>query len=326
MIRWAGGLVAVGVLRGGCDGSSVSPPVIEGEGTVGGVVYLDFDGSEALNGSDEPMEGIGVRVTLPGSGQVLAADTSDAAGEFLMEEIAAGTIEVGVDPGILGDTLLAVPLDSTRFTLRSGSVLAIALGVTYPQLSLPEVREAETGIPVFTQGVALNSRGQAPSGAVHVEGEGVALRILVPPSVQVAPGDSLRIQGRVTTDLGQPALQAGRVVRVVPLSRDLIPRSPSMGDAAAGADGLDAALVEFTSGTVVTVTTVAEGYHMTITDGQDTLLVRLRTEQGFFQGGILPGSSVRRLRGLMLPDPATGTWALVPRTTADVLLGLPAVP
>lgn len=322
MIRRTGTLMFLGFLAGACDGDSVAPPVIEGKGTVGGVVYLDFDGSGALNGPDQAMEGIGVRVTLPGSGQVVAADTSDGGGEFLMEGIPAGTIEVGADPASLGDTLLVVPQDSTRYTLRAGAVVVVALGVTYPELSLTEVRLAEPGIPVFTQGVVLNSRGQAPGGAVHVEGDGVALRVLVPPAVQVLVGDSVRIFGRVTEDLGQPALAEGRMLRVVPGARDATYRTPTMGEAKAGADNLDAALVEFTEVTVLNQTTVPEGVHLTVTDGADTLLVRLRTEQGSFQPDIPKKPlTIIRLRGLLLPDPATGEWALVPRIPDDVRWG-----
>jgi hypothetical protein len=51
--------------------------------------------------------------------------------------------------------------------------------------------------------------------------------------------------------------------------------------------------------------------------------VRLRSEQGFFQGGIPEGAQVLRLVGLLVHDPASATWALVPRSTTDVRLGPP---
>jgi hypothetical protein len=309
-----------------CAEGTVDPPVIDATSVVTGIVYLDFDGNEALGGVDEPVEGVRVRVTLPGSGQELAADTTDEAGEFLMEEIPVGSVEVGIDPTILGDTLLAVPLDSTRFTLGAGSALGVALGVTYPQLTLSEVREGEAGTPVFTQGVVLNSRGQSPGGAVHVEDDTVALRVLVPPAVQVLVGDSVRIQGRIGTDLGQPALLEGRMLRVVPGARDVQPRTPTVGEARTGAGGLDAALVEFTSGAVASFETVSEGYLMRVTDEVDTLDVRLRTEQGFFQGGVPEGAQVLRLLGLLVPDPTSGDWTLVPRSPTDVRLGPPPAP
>lgn len=317
------GVTAAILLLAGCDGSSVEPPLIQGTGTVEGVVYLDFDASGTLSGLDQPVDGAIVRAILPGSGEVLGTDTTGADGAFLMEEVAVGSIQVEVAPASLGDTLLAVPLDSARYTLPAGSTLAIALGVTYPELTLPEVRGADPGIPVFTRGVVLNSRGQAPGGAVHVEGGGVAIRILAPPSVQVLQGDSVRIGGRVDTDLGQPVLVDPRVLRVEPLARDLVPRTPTMGAAASGANGLDAAFVEFTSGTVVGQVTVSEGFHVTVTDGADTLLVRLRTAQGFFQSGIPAGAEIISLKGLLVADPDTGTWGLVPRTTQDVVLRAP---
>jgi hypothetical protein len=307
----------------GCAEGAVNPPVIDATSVVEGVVYLDFDGDASLGSSDDAIEGVRVRVVLPGSGQVVAADTTDPDGEFLMEGVPVGTVEVGVDPEALGDTLLMVPMDSIRFTLGAETALSVALGVTYPQLSLAEAREAEAGTSIFTQGVVLNSRGQAPGGAVHVEGAGVALRVLVPPAVQVLVGDSVRIQGRVGTDLGQPVLLDGRMLRVVPGARDVEPRAPTLGEARTGANGLDAALVEFTSGTVQTFETVAEGFLMRVVAGADTLDVRLRSEQGFFQGGIPEGAQVLRLVGLLVHDPASATWALVPRSTTDVRLGPP---
>lgn len=324
---WLSGQVAVGLLLLGvaaCESGTANPPVIDGVASVGGVVYLDIDGSESLTGTDEPVEGARVRVTLPASGTEVAADTTDDAGEFLMEEIPVGTVEVELDSVTLGDTLLAVPVDSARFTLGAEQTLGIALGVTYPQLSLAEVRTAAAGIPIFTQGVVLNPRGQAPGGAVHVVGDSVALRVLVPPAVLAAIGDSVRIQGRVGTDLGQPALLDARIFRIVPGARDVDPLTPSMGEAAAAGDhGLDAALVEFTSGSVVSEETVPEGFLLIVTDGTDTLQVRLRTSQGFINGGIPSGAQILRLVGLLVPNAGEDTWSLVPRNTLDVRLGPP---
>ncbi|MDT8340072.1 MAG: carboxypeptidase-like regulatory domain-containing protein [Longimicrobiales bacterium] len=306
-----------------CDGNSVSPPVIDATGAVGGVVFLDFDGNERLSGPDTPLEGVPVRVILPGSGRVLAVDTTDAQGSFRIEDVPAGTIEVSVTPEALGDTLLALPLDSARFTLPAGGTAAVALGLTFPELSLAEVRAAEAGTPVFTRAAALNSRGQSPGGAIHVEGDGVALRVLVPPAFQAAPGDSLRIEGRVGVNLGQPALLDARLLRLVPGARDIEPRTPTMGEAASGVDGLDAALVLFTAGTVGQATTVPDGFELTATDGVDSLRVRLRFEQGFFQVLLPDGAEILRLTGLLVPDPIEEAWSLVPRSPADVSFGPP---
>lgn len=316
-------LLAAAVFVAACSEGVVDPPPIGGEGVVAGLVYLDIDGNEELSAADEPVEGATVLLTVPGSGAEVARDTTDASGEYLMEAVPVGTLEIGIDATFLGDTLLTVPMDSTRFTLQADGALVVGLGVTYPQLSLSEARAAVAGIPIFTQGVALNQRGQAPGGAIHIEADGVAMRVLVPPSQQALVGDSVRVLGRVGRDLGQPVLVEAEVYRVVPLARDVDPSPVSMGDAATAAGGLDARLVEFTSGSVVSSTTVPEGYLVEVTDGSDTLSVRLLTAQGFGFVTIPDGSEIIRLVGLLVPDDGTSTWSLVPRFPADVRLGPP---
>ena len=321
--RW---FLWVAPLLAACGSDPVDPPIIDAEAAVGGVVYLDIDGTETVTGFDQPVEGVPVLVRTPGTSGVLSSDTSDASGEFLMEDVPVGSVEVVLADEILGDSLLLVPRDSIRYTVTAQSALVLALGVTYPQLTLAQVRESETGRTILTQGVVLNPRGQAPGGAVHVEGDGVALRVLAPPAVQVAVGDSVRILGRTARDLGQPALADGEFYRVAPRARDVIPGSVSIADARVAADGRDAALVEITEGSVASETPVPEGFLLRVAEAGDTLDVRLRTEQGFFQGGIPEGAVVIRLVGLLVPNQGEGTWSLVPRTPLDVRLGPPPAP
>lgn len=324
MSRYIPVAAALALLMVGCEGSSVDLPVIDATGQVSGLVYLDFDGNGRLSGPDDAVPAAWVRVTPPGSSLELASDTTDPQGDFLMEGVPVGTITVEVRPDFLADTLLRLPGDTARYTLRADGSIDVALGITYPELSLPEVRAAATGIPVFTRGVALNNRNQSPGRAVHVEAAGVALRVIVPPSVNVSAGDSLRVQGRTGTDLGQPVLFDGATLRLVAGARDVVPRTPTMTQAATGADGLDAALVEFTSGTVQSIVTVPEGFILTVTDGSGTLRARLRTEQGFFQSAAQPGYQILLLRGLLVADPVEGDWTVVPRSTSDLRLQAPA--
>lgn len=318
-------VLGMAALVAACSEGVIEPPEIAGEGVVGGIVFLDIDGNELLGAVDEPVEGARVLLTVPGSGAELARDTTDASGAYVMEGVPVGAIELGIDPEFLGDTLLNVPMDSTQFTLRADGALVVAFGLTYPQLSLDEARDAAIGVPIFTQGIALNQRGQAPGGAVHIAAAGVAMRVLVPPSQQALVGDSVRILGRVGRDLGQPVLVDAKIYRLVALARDVDPNPTSMGDARTAAGGLDAALVEFTSGTVVSSTVVPEGYRVEITDGVDTLTVRLRSAQGF-GSGFPVGWEIIRLAGLLVPDDGASTWSLVPRTPSDVRLGPPPAP
>lgn len=326
LLRTRATLFAALLVAVGCDDPTLTPPTLDATSVVAGVLYLDLDGNEAFSGSDEPVEDGVVIVSAPADGTVLGSDTTSAVGEFLIEDVPVGAIEVSLDPGFLGDSLQAVPLDSSVFRLRADEGLAVALGVTFPQLSVAGARSAAPGSRIFTQGVVLNSRGQAPGGAIHIENADRAIRILVPPSVQAAVGDSVRILGTVTTDLGQPAINDARLFRVDPGARDVTPRPTSIAQALSATGGRDAALIEITEGLVVQEDTVPEGYRLHIAEGADTIVARLRIEQGFVLGGIPTGAGVIRLVGLLVYDPVEDVWDVVPRTTLDLRLAPPPPP
>lgn len=323
--RGGAALLLLGGLAG-CDDPTLTPPALDATSQVAGVVYLDLDGNEALSGPDEPVEEGIVLLSRPSGGDVLGTDTTSALGEFLFEDVPVGSVEISLDPGFLGDSLLEVPLDSSVFRLRADAGLAVALGVTFPQRSVAEARTTDPGTRIFTQGVVLNPRGQAPGGAIHIEGSGQALRILVPPAVQAAVGDSVRILGTVNRDNGQPAINDARLFRVDPGARDVTPRPTTIAQALAARDGRDAALVEITEGLVVREDTVPEGFRVSIAEGGDTLVARLRIEQGFLQSGIPSGAGVIRLVGLLLYDPVDDVWDVVPRTGLDLRFAPPPPP
>lgn len=316
-------VLAATTLAVGCDDTEATIPTIDGTATVDGVVYLDIDGSEGLSGFDEPVEGGVVNVTTPGGGPLLASDTTGLDGVYSIPDLPVGTFDLGLDADFLGDSLLVVPLDSTRFSLAEGQTLSVAQGVTFPVLSIQEAREAATGRRIFTQGVVLNPRGQAPGGAIHVEGGDVAVRVLVPPAALGAVGDSVRILALTGRDLGQPALTDARIFRLVQGARDVVPRPTTIAQARVAAGGRAADLVEVTEGSVTAVETVPEGFRVTLTEGSDTVSVRLRTEQGFVNSGAVEDAVVIRVVGLLVPDEASGDWMLVPRTVLDWRLGPP---
>lgn len=310
-----------------CDDSTATVPVIESTTAVSGFFYLDVDGSETLTGVDVPLQGGIVILTAPGTDQVLGADTSLAGGEYVIDGVEVGTVEISVSPDFLADSLLQVPLDTAQFSLRADEQRRQDMGVTFPQRSVLEARAEDTGITIFTQGVVVNSRGQAPGGAIHVEGPDATIRVIVPPAVQGLVGDSVRVRGRTGVDLDQPALLDGRLYGLVPGARDVDPRVVRLAEAGSADGGsLDAALVEVTQGTVVAQDTIPEGFLLTLEEGSDSLEVRLRREQGF---GALPneiGAPVIQLVGLLIPVPADGTWQLVPRNPLDYVLGPPPPP
>lgn len=317
----------LGLAVAACDDGAATVPVIDASSAVGGFVYLDVDGSETATGPDRVVPGGIVILTAPGTDQVVGADTANANGEYLIQEVPVGTVEISISPDFLADSLLQVPLDTSIFSLRADEPRAQNLGVTFPQRSVLEARSETSGITIFTQGVVVNPRGQAPGGAIHVQGPEATIRVLVPPAVQASVGDSVRVRGRTATDLGQPALRDGLLYGLVPGARDVDPRVVGLTEAATADGGaLDAALVEVTVGTVVAQDTIPEGFLLTLEEGSDSLEVRLRREQGFVGLPNQVGAPVIQLVGLLIPVPADGSWQLVPRTPLDYVLGPPPPP
>lgn len=320
-------VVLVGLTLGACDDGTATIPVIDATSAVGGFVYLDVDASETATGPDRVVPGGIVILTSPGTDQVLGADTADTNGEYLIEDVPVGTVEISISPDFLADSLLQVPLDTSRFSLRADEPRSRDLGVTFPQRSVLEARSEAPGITIFTQGVVVNPRGQAPGGAIHIQGQEATIRVLVPPAVQAAVGDSVRVRGRTAVDLDQPALRDGRLYGLVPGARDVDPRGVGLAEAATADGGtLDAALVEVTRGTVVAQDTIPEGFLLTLEEGSESLEVRLRREQGFVGLPNQLGAPVIQLVGLLIPVPADGTWQLVPRNPLDYVLGPPPPP
>ncbi len=316
--------LAILLAAAACGGSTVDPPVVDATGTVAGVVFLDVDGDGSLTAPDVGVGGIAIRARAPNGEQSLAADVTEADGAFRLEEVPVGSILAEVDPAALGDSvqvLVAAPV-----TVEADETVFVPVGVSYPSYDVSDLRGLPAGMAVFTAGVVLNGTGQAPGGAVHIEAGGRALRILPLADQTVEVGDSVRVQGRIGSDLGQTVLRDARIFRIDPVSRAVIADGVTASAARTADVGrLDADLVGLSSGTVVDVDGTVEGDRLTIQDGTGTVAVRLRSDQGF-AGGVEVGSTVVRLVGLLVHDPVQREWTLVPRTSPDVTLEAPVDP
>jgi hypothetical protein len=307
-----------------CGGSTVDPPVLDATGTVAGVVFLDVDGDGTLTAPDVGVAGISVRARSPNGERNLATVVTEADGAFRLENVPVGSILAEVDPDLLGDSvevLAAAPL-----TVEADETVFAPIGVSFPTYDVSDLRGLPAGMAVFTSGVVLNGTGEAPGGAVHIESGGRALRILPLADQTVEVGDSVRVQGRTGSDLGQTVLRDARIFRIDPLSRAVTPDAVTAAAARTADVGrLDADLVALTSGEVMGVDGTGEGDRLSIRDQTGTVEVRLRADQGF-AGGVEVGSTVVRLVGLLVHDPVQREWTLVPRTSPDVTLEAPVDP
>lgn len=307
-----------------CGGTSVDTPVVDARGTVAGVVFLDVDGSGTLSGGDVGVAGIPIRARSPNGEQSLATDVTAADGSFRLLDVPVGSVLTEVDPVILGDSLEVV--SDAAVTVAAGDTAYAPVGVTYPLYEIADLRSLPAGRSIFTAGVVLNGPGEAPGGAFHIEAGGRALRVLARPDQTAAVGDSVRVQGRTASDLGQTALRDARIFRVDPFSRAVLADGVTASAARTADVGrLDADLVELISGTVVEVDATSEGTRLTVQDETGVVDIRLRTAQGF-TGGVEVGSTVVSLVGLLVHDPSRFEWLLVPRSSPDVALEDPVEP
>ena len=307
-----------------CGGSTVDPPVLDATGTVAGVVFLDVDGDGTLTAPDVGVAGVPIRARSPNGEQSLATDVTGADGGFRLEDVPVGSILAEPDPDTLGDSVEV--LAATPITVEADETVFAPVGVSYPAYDVADLRGLPAGMAIFTAGVVLNGTGEAPGGAVHIESGGSALRILPLADQSVDVGDSVRVQGRTGSDLGQTVLRDARIFRIDPRSRAVTADGVTAAAARTADVGrLDADLVGLSTGTVVAVDRTGEGDRLAIRDETGTVEVRLRADQGF-AGGVEVGSTVVRLVGLLVHDPVQREWTLVPRTAPDVTLEAPVTP
>ena len=141
------------------------------------------------------------------------------------------------------------------------------------------------------------------------------------PSI-VAAGDSVRLRARVSTRLGQRALDDVSVFIVAPT---FVPTAHSVSSAAAatGAGGsLDAALVSILDATITDTVTVGGHLTLTMNDGSGAVTVVLdRAADAVFRAPFPAGMFVAPNRfdviGVLVPT-GTGTWRVRPRSALDL--------
>lgn len=300
---------------------------ISATGALGGQLYLDLNRNGTLDAADEPLRQTNVTLSVVGTGATQATVRTDADGEFLFADVPAGRYTLRVDPAVLGDslaTLMTVP----DFEVTLGDTLTADVGVSYPQLTLEELRAAPDGRRVFTTGIALNVRDNPTDGRVFLEGSSAYLQAVdVPRLPNIAVGDSVRILGRTGRQAGQPVLVGDSVPTVILVSRAKVPSAQAVttGSAATAAGGvLDAALVRISAADITDTATVAGDFHFTANDGSGPLRVVLRSFLQRTTADLRPDTILRiqSATGMLSPhDDGTGQvrWRLLARTGGEVV-------
>jgi len=303
---------------------------ITATGALGGRVYLDLNRNGTLDAADTPLRQVNVILSAAGTTTATATARTDTAGTFLFRDVPSGSYTLRVDDAVLGDSL-ATLTTLPQFEVTLGDTLTALVGVSYPQLTIEQLRAAPAGRRVFTTGIALNIRDNPTDGRVFLEGSTAFLQAVdVPRLPNLAVGDSVRILGRTGRQAGQPVLLGDTVASVILVARAKVPSAQSVSTgaaAAAGGGSLDAALVRITAADISDTATVGGDFHFTANDGSGPLRVVVRSFLQRTNTDLRPDTTVRIASavGMLSPhDDGTGSvhWRLLARTAGEVVTEL----
>ena len=305
----------------GCDNlADVELLQIDTDGTVSGVLYRDLNGTAVQEPSDVPLSTARVELRAESGGVVVHSAITDQSGQFVLSEVDVGTYALGVDPDLVGDSLVVVGV-SQLITVRPGADTTVAIGLSSPPVSIPEVRASPPGRRVLTDGIALNRLFFPGDGDLHISTNLGFLRITeVGSGGSPAVGDSIRVLGVTDVVNGQPLLTEASVFGLVSAVRFPLPQVVSTAEARSALGGtLDAALVEIRDATITDSFQGAGAYWVEANDGSGVVQVRLKDFLGFNSANFATGRTITVGRGLLVPsDTGTDQWVLTPRETGDV--------
>ena len=309
------------------DATDVELLTIEASGVVVGQAYLDLNRNGTLETSDPPMEDVEIVLSPATSGTVIATATTDDLGEFVLPDVPAGQYRIRIAAAVLGDSLATLAADPV-LDVALGDTVETALGISYPELTIEEIRNSPAGRRVFTTGVSLNIRDNPADGRVFLEGASSYLQALsVPRTPNIAVGDSVRILGRTVIRDGQPMLEADTVPSVILVPRATVPVPVGVTTStAAAADGgsLDAALVTITGADISDTASIGTDFLFTADDGSGPVRVVLRSFLGRSTSDLRPDTTVRvaRATGMLSPhDDGSGVvrWRLLVRSASELV-------
>jgi uncharacterized repeat protein (TIGR01451 family) len=277
-----------------------------------------------LDAGDGPLEDGVVQLLSQGTQTVVAEETTDSLGVFVVESVPLGSYDVRIGAAILGDSLTSLSTIGA-VTIELGDTTVVSLGASYPHLALEDVLTATPGRRVFTTGLALTTRPNNGDGLVFFKGASAYLRGTNVERVNIAPGDSLRVLGRVTLSQGRPALDAVTPFLLVSSAQLVLPVDvsiPLAGEANGGA--LDAALVRIQNAEIQDTSSVGNDKHFWAHAGGDSVEVVLRSFLGISPNPpIRPDTvvAISQAVGLLSPfDDGSGNvrWRLLVRSASEI--------
>ena len=288
-------------------------------GELSGTLYLDLNGSSTLDEGDQGLRQVAVRILRADTGEEVRRTETDSAGVFRFDEVPAGQYSVAFPVDLLGDSLIFVEPPPTALAMDVRDSAVVAVGASYPTVTLEELFALAEGVRVFTHGIALNARDPFGDGVVHIEEDGRYLRMTDVERSALGPGDSIRVLGRTATSLGRPILDAVAPFALITSATVPIPITLASGTARQAQSGtLDAALVRVDDATITQVTgSESEGFVVRVNDGSGILDVQIPSYLSPDGALLEPGNRVSRVVGLLRPN-GSGAWDLYLRAFADL--------
>ena len=184
----------------GCDSDVADPIVLEGEGTISGLLYYDVgrDGVfEPIEG-DSALVGVPVWLQLRGTNQVVSGTetTTDAQGRFTIANVPIGTHDIVFQSDALDG---AVICNSPRqVSVRISEVTAVAIsGQESCLIDIAVAREQPVGTPVTVRGVVTVGSGDLSASYFFIQDETAGIKVFTVANVDV--GQFVEVSG--TMDL-----------------------------------------------------------------------------------------------------------------------------
>ena len=106
---WAS-MLLVGAVGSCMSATDVDRLEITSTGVIAGVAFLDQNGTGVLDAGDVPLEDGTVQLVSQGTQTVVAEETTDSLGVFVVENVALGSYEVRIGAAILGNLNLRICL------------------------------------------------------------------------------------------------------------------------------------------------------------------------------------------------------------------------
>ncbi len=316
-------LLLLAILSAGCEGADDGFLLsVEGRASVEGVAFLDLNRDGVRGAGETPLAGLRIAVVQTGSRDTLALVTSMEQGGFLARDLPAGTYQIAVpEGGVLGDSLQVTGIAPERVQLPVGGTAQVDVGVSFPVRTIRETLRAPMGTRSYVEGTVLNQRGSLPDNRVHVWDGDRAIRVLDVGTFPHAPGDTVRILGRVGLEEDRVVLTSGQGFRVGGSETAPSPLIVTSQEArAARGGGLDAALVRVENASVTDVRTADGTIVATADDGSGG--VQIRIPQGHLTGAglsVLEVGATLSVNGFLEPRAgAPGSWELRTRSGADL--------